>query len=79
MKTLCSQITDSISNLHDVFTSQIFVASSRLFWDRMAQVVLKFLEGRKENEVGYKGSYYALGVKPKNFVITTIVRECVWG
>lgn len=65
MKTLCLQITDSVSNLHDVFTSQIFVASCRLFWDRMAQVVLKFLEGRKENEVGYKGSYYALGVKLK--------------
>lgn len=67
MRMLCSQITDSISNMHDVFTSQIFVASCRLFWDRMAQVVLKFLEGRKENEVGYKGSYYALGVINGNF------------
>ncbi|KAL1219602.1 hypothetical protein V5N11_009729 [Cardamine amara subsp. amara] len=67
MKMLCSQITDSISNLHDVFTSQIFVASCRLFWDRMAQVVLKFLEGRKENEVGYKGSYYALGIVEDTF------------
>lgn len=67
MKMLCSQITDSISNMHDVFTSQIFVASCRLFWDRMAQVVLKFLEGRKENEAGYKGSYYALGVRNENF------------
>ncbi|CAA7035193.1 unnamed protein product [Microthlaspi erraticum] len=67
MKMLCLQITDSISNLHDVFTSQIFVASCRLFWDRMAQVVLKFLEGRKENEVGYKGSYYALGIVEDTF------------
>lgn len=67
MKMLCSQITDSISNMHDVFTSQIFVASCRLFWDRMAQVVLKFLEGRKENEVGYKGSYYALGIVEDTF------------
>ncbi|AED95650.1 portal protein [Arabidopsis thaliana] len=67
MKTLCLQITDSVSNLHDVFTSQIFVASCRLFWDRMAQVVLKFLEGRKENEVGYKGSYYALGIIEDTF------------
>ncbi|CAG7872448.1 unnamed protein product [Brassica rapa] len=67
MRMLCSQITDSISNMHDVFTSQIFVASCRLFWDRMAQVVLKFLEGRKENEVGYKGSYYALGIVEDTF------------
>ncbi|EOA14637.1 hypothetical protein CARUB_v10027895mg [Capsella rubella] len=67
MKMLCSQITDSITNLHDVFTSQIFVASCRLFWDRMAQVVLKFLEGRKENEAGYKGSYYALGIVEDTF------------
>ncbi|CAN8265714.1 unnamed protein product [Cochlearia groenlandica] len=67
MKMLCSQITDSISNLHDVFTSQIFVASCRLFWDRMAQVVLKFLEGRKENEAGYKGSYYVLGIVEDTF------------
>ncbi|KFK31308.1 hypothetical protein AALP_AA6G095900 [Arabis alpina] len=67
MKALCSQLSDSISNLHDVFTSQIFVASCRLFWDRMAQVVLKFLEGRKENEAGYKGSYYALGIVEDTF------------
>ena len=72
MKMLCSQTTDSISNMHDVYTSQIFVASCRLFWDRMAQVVLKFLEGRKENEVGYKGSYYALGVINENFKHYTV-------
>ncbi|XP_010552075.1 PREDICTED: uncharacterized protein LOC104822527 [Tarenaya hassleriana] len=67
MQMLCSQIVESISNLHDVFTSQIFVASCRLFWDRMGLVVLKFLEGRKENQLRYKGSYFALGILDDTF------------
>ncbi|KAB2613417.1 hypothetical protein D8674_035733 [Pyrus ussuriensis x Pyrus communis] len=62
MHPLSSQLVDSISNLHDVFTSKIFIAICRGFWDRMGQIVLKFLEGRKENRVWYKGSYYALGI-----------------
>uniref|UniRef100_A0A803M875 Uncharacterized protein n=1 Tax=Chenopodium quinoa TaxID=63459 RepID=A0A803M875_CHEQI len=62
MLMLNSQLIDSIANLHDVFPSQIFVALCRGFWDRMGQSVLRFLEGRKENRVWYKGSYYALGI-----------------
>ncbi|KAK9285459.1 hypothetical protein L1049_024652 [Liquidambar formosana] len=62
MQMLSSQLIDSISSLHEVFTSRIFIAICRGFWDRMGQTVLKFLEGRKENRVWYKGSYYALGI-----------------
>nr|XP_027063036.1 uncharacterized protein LOC113689466 isoform X1 [Coffea arabica] len=62
MQVLSSQLSESISNLHEVFTSRIFVAICRGFWDKMGQIVVKFLEGRKENRVWYSGSYHALGV-----------------
>lgn len=58
MKALCSQLSDSISNLHDVFTSQIFVASCRLFWDRMAQVILVHIE--RERDSVYINDYLIL-------------------
>lgn len=67
MQMLSSQLIDSISNLHEVFTSRIFIATCRGFWDRMGQVVLKFLEGRKENRIWYNGSYYALGILDDTF------------
>ncbi|XP_062107072.1 uncharacterized protein LOC133818305 isoform X3 [Humulus lupulus] len=67
MQLLNSQLVDSISNLHEVFTSQIFIATCRGYWDRMGQIVLKFLEGRKENRVWYNGSYYALGILDDTF------------
>ncbi|KAM0932315.1 hypothetical protein DsansV1_C46g0241501 [Dioscorea sansibarensis] len=62
MQALSMQLTDSIQNLHGVFSSRIFVAICRQFWDRMGQIVLSFLEGRKENRNWYRGSEYALGV-----------------
>ncbi|KAL3502951.1 hypothetical protein ACH5RR_037400, partial [Cinchona calisaya] len=62
MQMLSTQLSDSISNLHEVFTSRIFVAICRGFWDKMGQIVVKFLEGRKENRIWYSGSYHALGV-----------------
>ncbi|GAY56183.1 hypothetical protein CUMW_169910, partial [Citrus unshiu] len=67
MQMLSSQLIDSISNLHQVFSNRIFIAISRGFWDRMGQIVLKFLEGRKENPVWYNGSYYALGILDDTF------------
>ncbi|XP_022943284.1 uncharacterized protein LOC111448102 [Cucurbita moschata] len=67
MQMLSSQLTDSIWNLHEVFTGPIFVAMCRGLWDRMGQIVLKFLEGRKENRVWYNGSYYALGILDDTF------------
>nr|XP_018678473.1 PREDICTED: uncharacterized protein LOC103978189 isoform X7 [Musa acuminata subsp. malaccensis] len=62
MQTLCLQLTDSIHNLHHVLASRIFVAICRGFWDRMGQIVLSFLESRKENRIWYRGSDYALGI-----------------
>ncbi|XP_070037538.1 uncharacterized protein [Nicotiana tomentosiformis] len=62
MQLLNSQLSDSISNLKEVFTSGIFVAICRGFWDKMGQIILKFLEGRKENRVWYSGFYHALGI-----------------
>ena len=38
MQVLSSQLIDSISNLHEVFTSHIFIATCRGYWDRMGQV-----------------------------------------
>lgn len=38
MQMLSSQLIDCISSLHEVFTSRIFVATCRGFWDRMGQV-----------------------------------------
>jgi hypothetical protein len=34
MQLLNSQLVDFISNLHEVFTSQIFIAICRGLWDR---------------------------------------------
>jgi len=38
MQVLCAQLTDCIRHLHNVFSSRIFVAICRGFWDRMGQV-----------------------------------------
>ncbi|KAJ0988181.1 hypothetical protein J5N97_006537 [Dioscorea zingiberensis] len=62
MQALSMQLADSIQNLHTVFSSRIFVAICRQFWDRMGQIVLSFLESRKENRNWYRGSEYALGI-----------------
>ncbi|CAL0315953.1 unnamed protein product [Lupinus luteus] len=67
MQLLNSQLVDFISNLHEVFTSHIFIAICRGLWDRMGQIVLKFLEGRKENRIWYTGSCYALGILDDTF------------
>ncbi|KAI0492413.1 hypothetical protein KFK09_026684 [Dendrobium nobile] len=64
MQSLCIQLTDSIRNLHGAFTSKIFVEICRDFWDKMGQIVLSFLESRKENRLWYRGSGsgYVLGI-----------------
>ena len=38
MQMLSSQLIDSMSNVHEVFASRIFIATCRGFWDRMGQV-----------------------------------------
>ncbi|KAF5482667.1 hypothetical protein F2P56_003217 [Juglans regia] len=67
MQLLSSQLMGSISNLHEVFTSWIFIATCRGLWDRMGQIVLRFLEERKENRFWYNGSYYALVILEDTF------------
>ncbi|GMG98847.1 hypothetical protein Nepgr_000687 [Nepenthes gracilis] len=67
MQMLSLQLIDSISNLHEAFTSHIFISLSRGLWERIGQTVLKYLEGRKESRIWYKGSYYALGILDDTF------------
>eukprot|EP01018_Ginkgo_biloba_P025795 Gb_04081 [translate_table: standard] len=67
MQLLNIQLMDTICHLHDIFTSRIFVAICRGFWDRMGQDVLYFLENRKENKSWYKGSCFALGILDDTF------------
>lgn len=38
LQMLNSQLSDTISNLQEVFTSAIFVAICRGYWDKMGQV-----------------------------------------
>ncbi|CAA6670133.1 unnamed protein product [Spirodela intermedia] len=59
---LCLLLTDSIRNLHGCLSSRIFVTVCRGLWDRMGQIVLGFLESRKENRVWYRASDRALSV-----------------
>ncbi|CAM6082195.1 unnamed protein product [Calypogeia fissa] len=62
MQPLSNQLIETISHLHEVFASRVFVAVCRGYWDRMARDVLHFLENRKENRSWYKGSSVALGI-----------------
>ncbi|KAL3699757.1 hypothetical protein R1sor_017779 [Riccia sorocarpa] len=62
MQPLNNQLVETISHLHEVFSSRVFVAVCRGYWDRMARDVLQFLENRKENRAWYKGSSFALGI-----------------
>lgn len=39
MQALRAQLSDSIHNLHGVFSSRIFVAICRGFWDKLGQVI----------------------------------------
>jgi hypothetical protein len=39
MQPLNTQVVDTISHLHDVFTTRVFVAVCRGYWDRMARVL----------------------------------------
>ncbi|CAN6479606.1 unnamed protein product [Victoria cruziana] len=67
MQPLSLQLAETISNLHDVFSSRIFVTICRGFWDRMGQCILSFLESKKENRIWYRGSYHALAILDDTF------------
>ncbi|XP_078438444.1 portal protein [Wolffia australiana] len=62
MQPLRLQLADSMRNLHGCLSGRIFVTVCRGLWDRMGQVVLGFLESRKENRVWYRASDHALSV-----------------
>jgi hypothetical protein len=41
MQALRAQLSDYMHNLHEVFSSRIFVAICRGFWDRLGQVNMR--------------------------------------
>lgn len=67
MQPLNTQLIDTIGHMHDVFTSRVFVAICRGYWDRLGQDVLDFLENRKENRSWYKGSRITVGILDDTF------------
>ncbi|CAA0831813.1 Unknown protein [Striga hermonthica] len=67
MQPLKELLSNTIDQLHAIFDTQVFVVVSRVFWDRMGQDVLKFLEDRKENRAWYKASRFAVNVLDDTF------------
>ncbi|KAJ7965795.1 Pesticidal crystal cry8Ba protein [Quillaja saponaria] len=67
MQPLKDQLSNSISHLHTIFQTQVFIAICRGYWDRMGQEVLSFMENRKENRSWYKGSRIAVSVLEDTF------------
>ncbi|XP_022889843.1 uncharacterized protein LOC111405269 isoform X1 [Olea europaea var. sylvestris] len=62
MQPLRDQLINTISHLHTILESHVFVAICRGYWDRMGKDVQNFLEERKENKAWYKGSRIAVSV-----------------
>ncbi|KAJ4871274.1 hypothetical protein Rs2_47107 [Raphanus sativus] len=59
MQTLKEQLTNTVNHLHSVCGgTDVFIALSRGYWDRMGEIVLSFLEKRKKNR--YTGSRVAV-------------------
>ncbi|KAJ7958937.1 Pesticidal crystal cry8Ba protein [Quillaja saponaria] len=67
MQPLKDQLANTISHLHTIFQTQVFIAICRGYWDRMGQEVLSFMENRKENRSWYKGSRIATSVLEDTF------------
>ncbi|BAT81923.1 hypothetical protein VIGAN_03183600 [Vigna angularis var. angularis] len=67
MQPLKDQLASTISHLHSVFETHVFIAICRGFWDRMGQEILSFLENRKENRSWYKGSRVAVSILDDTF------------
>ncbi|ESQ54863.1 hypothetical protein EUTSA_v10024255mg [Eutrema salsugineum] len=67
MHNLKEQITNTVNHLHSVCETHVFIALSRGYWDRMGQIVLSFLENRKENRAWYKGSRVAVSILDDTF------------
>ncbi|XP_054789232.1 uncharacterized protein LOC129294776 [Prosopis cineraria] len=62
MQPLKDQLVNTISHVHSIFETQVFIAICRGYWDRMGQEILSFLENRKENKSWYKGSRVAVSI-----------------
>ncbi|KAE9615218.1 hypothetical protein Lalb_Chr04g0252951 [Lupinus albus] len=62
LQPLKDQLASTISQLHSVFETHVFIAICRGYWDRMGQEILSFLVTRKENKSWYKGSTVAVSV-----------------
>ncbi|KAJ0239708.1 Pesticidal crystal cry8Ba protein [Hirschfeldia incana] len=67
MQNLKEQLTNTVNHLHSVCETNVFIALSRGYWDRMGQIVLSFLENRKENRAWYKGSRVAVSILDDTF------------
>ncbi|KAK7321261.1 hypothetical protein VNO77_31727 [Canavalia gladiata] len=67
MQPLKDQLANTISHLHSVFETHVFISICRGYWDRMGQEILSFLENRKENRSWYKGSRVAVSVLDDTF------------
>ncbi|XP_057725923.1 uncharacterized protein LOC130941436 [Arachis stenosperma] len=67
IQPLNEQLASTISHLHSIFETHVFIAICRGYWDRMGQEILSFLENRKENRSWYKGSRVAVSVLDDTF------------
>ncbi|XP_015874207.3 uncharacterized protein LOC107411178 [Ziziphus jujuba] len=67
MQPLKDQLTSTVTHLHTIFETHVFIAICRGYWDRMGQDVLSFLENRKENRSWYKGSRIAVSILDDSF------------
>ncbi|CAL5189488.1 unnamed protein product [Lathyrus oleraceus] len=67
MQPLKEQLASTISHIHSVCETHVFISICRGYWDRMGQEILSFLENRKENKSWYKGSRVAVSVLDDTF------------
>ncbi|XP_024968890.1 uncharacterized protein LOC112508492 [Cynara cardunculus var. scolymus] len=67
MQPLTEQLTNTVTHLHTIFETHVFIATCRGYWDRMGQDILNFLENRKENRSLYKGSRVAVSILDDTF------------
>ncbi|XP_010530236.1 PREDICTED: uncharacterized protein LOC104806846 [Tarenaya hassleriana] len=67
MQPVREQLTNTVNHLHSVCETHVFISLCRGCWDRMGQVVLSFLENRKENRAWYKGSRVAVSILDDTF------------
>ncbi|KAG2263262.1 hypothetical protein Bca52824_070341 [Brassica carinata] len=67
MHNLKEQLTNTLNNLHSVCATHVFIALSRGYWDRMGEIVLSFLENKRESKAWYKGPRVAVSMLDDTF------------